>query len=54
MGDTKVFFYVFLKDAINFLKNNLAVIKKRLFLQRHYEGSEVRWRMNELRGQNAP
>ncbi len=33
---------------------NLAVIKKRLFLQRHYEGSEVRWRMDELRGQNAP
>lgn len=29
MGDTKVFFYVFLKDAINFLKNNLAVIKKK-------------------------
>lgn len=37
MGDTKVFFYVFfksstffLKDAINFLKNNLAVIKKKI------------------------
>ena len=36
MGNTKVFFYVFqifyvfLKDAINFLKNNLAVIKKKI------------------------
>ena len=36
MGDTKVFFFVFsnllriLKDAINFLKNNLAVIKKKI------------------------
>lgn len=23
-----------------------------VFLQRHYEGSEARWRMNEHRGQN--